>query len=200
MKIILVLLITRSVHEHMHPNPIPPCPAILIERICAPIRDYGLPVLTAVTLVGIDPDLWPALCPRGSALAFAVRQAEAQFMHTLLKLLFGPSIPGQRVNKAQIRAILERRFPHEWGRLKGGKPATPSPHADCDGTDIHQSKTRFEWPVVEEEVSNDNPPQPEVPIPAPAKQPAAEHPSAAAPHGRSESHTRSHNGVPAAAS
>ncbi len=71
----------------MQMNPIPPCPAILIERICAPIRDYGLPVLTAATLVGIDPDLWPALCPRGSALAFAVRQAEAQFIHTLLKLL-----------------------------------------------------------------------------------------------------------------
>ena len=135
----------------MQTNPIPPCPAILIERICAPIRDYGLPVLTAVTLVGIDPDLWPALCPRGSTLAFAIRQAEAQFMHTLLKLLFGPSIPGQRVNKAQIRAILERRFPHEWGRLKGGKPATADAAADRNDLDQQQSEKPFEWPVVEED-------------------------------------------------
>ena len=185
----------------MHENPIPPCSAILIERICAPIRDYGLPVLTAATLVGIDPDLWPALCPRGSALAFAVRKAEAQFMHTLLKLLFGPSIPGQRVNKAQIRAILERRFPHEWGRLKGGARAKPGPAADSTDAESPQSGKPFEWPVVEEDAraSNETSLSDDDPIESPAKQPGANPPSAAAPRARNEFHNPSRNGVHAAA-
>ena len=165
----------------MNTAPIPSCPAILIERICAPIRECGLPILTAAALVGIDPDLWPALCPRGSELALAVQQAEAQFMYTLLKLLFAPSIPGQRVNKAEIRAILERRYPGEWARRKGGTFAPLSPHMAQVHFDSHQSVQPFAWPSVEDDLPPANdPPCEDVAPPLPAKPGTASTPAARA--------------------
>ena len=132
-----------------------PCPATLIKRICAPIREWGLPSTEAASLAGIDPDLWPALCVRGTPLGLAVRKAESHFMLRILKLIFGLHIPGQpKVNVAQLRAMLERRFPGIWGR--GSE--NPLSNRLLNTADALLKKQEFDEPFRWPDMEDDLPP------------------------------------------
>ena len=137
----------------MNTTGIPPCPAILIERICAPIREWGLPTDCAAALAGIDPDLWAGLCLPGTALALAVRQAEACFMLAILKLIFGPHVAGQpKVNVGQLRTMLERRFPDVWGRKSQDPLNSQSVSSATKLLTLREFETPFQWPEVEAEL------------------------------------------------
>lgn len=143
-----------------------------MERICAPIRDRGLHSMNAGVLCGIPAELWLALSAPGTALSLAVAVAETHYMmDTVDKLTTDRPRGATHAPDPNVRWLLERRFPDQWGRGKPRGPDLAALRRSQEALQEHCDGGTWVWPTGDAPASEPSPAAESAPAPARAPHP-----------------------------